>query len=89
MSKANQFFEPLPIEEWEETKNLLHIFMQIIGKIRMELFPKKNHWWHVTLFVSPRGITTRPIAYENGIFEIQMDLLPVVQQAISPRLSTS
>ena len=88
MSKANQFFEPLPIEEWEETKNLLHIFMQIIGKIRMELFPKKNHWWHVTLFVTPRGITTRPIPYENGIFEIQMDLIDHKLLIISSNGST-
>jgi len=74
MNNQNELFPPLPIEEWEETKNLLHLYLQIVGKIRMKLFPKKNHWWHVTLFISPRGLTTRPIPYDGRIFEINLDL---------------
>ena len=66
---------PLPIEEWEDTKNTLHLFFQIIGKIRLKLFPKTNHWWHVTLYLSPRGMTTRPIPYGNMIFEIEFDFI--------------
>ncbi len=68
-------FPPLPIEEWEDTKNTLHLYLQIIGKIRLRLFPKLNHWWHVTLYLSPRGLTTRPIPYRNLIFEIELDLI--------------
>jgi hypothetical protein len=68
-------FPPLPIEEWEETKNTLHLYLQIIGKIRLKLFPKLNHWWHVTLYLSPRGLTTRPIPYGDLIFEIELDLI--------------
>jgi hypothetical protein len=49
---------PLPLEEWEDTKETLHRYCQIVGKIRMELAPFKNHWWHVTLYVTPRGLTT-------------------------------
>lgn len=72
---SGSIFPPLPIEEWEDTKNTFHIYMQIVGKIRLALFPKKNHWWHVTLYLSPRGITTRPIPYRDIIFEIEFDLI--------------
>lgn len=68
-------FPPLPLEQWEDSKNTLHIYLQIIGKVRLTLFPKMNHWWHVTLYLSPRGITTRPIPYGNIIFEIELDLI--------------
>ncbi|KPJ92086.1 MAG: hypothetical protein AMJ55_10340 [Gammaproteobacteria bacterium SG8_15] len=65
----------LPVEEWEETKNTLHLFMQIVGKIRLALFPKQNHWWHVPLYVSSRGITTRSIPYNDKPFEIAFDVI--------------
>ena len=68
-------FPPLPIEEWEDTKNTLHLFFQIVGKIRLSLFPKTNHWWHVTLYLSTRGMTTRPIPCGNIIFEIEFDFI--------------
>ncbi len=66
-------FPPLPIEEWEDTKNTLHLFFQIVGKVRLTLFPKMNHWWHVTLYLSPRGMTTRPIPYQDMVFQIDFD----------------
>lgn len=72
---AAEIFPPLPIEEWEDTKNTLHLFFQIVGKIRLTLFPKMNHWWHVTLYLSPRGMTTRPIPYKDIIFEIEFDFI--------------
>jgi hypothetical protein len=66
---------PLPLEEWEDTKETLHRYCQIVGKVRMELSPPRNHWWHVTLYVTPRGLTTGPIPYPAGTFEISFDLL--------------
>jgi Family of unknown function (DUF5996) len=66
---------PLPLEEWEDTKETLHRYCQIVGKIRMELSPYRNHWWHVTLYVNPRGLTTGPIPYPAGTFDISFDLL--------------
>ncbi len=72
---SSDLFPPLPIEEWEDTKNTLHLFFQIVGKIRLALFPKMNHWWHVTLYLSPRGMTTRPIPYKDMIFEIEFDFI--------------
>lgn len=66
-------FPPLPIEEWEETKNTLHLFLQIVGKVKLALFPKMNHWWHVPFYVSVRGLTTGPIPYKDMIFEMEFN----------------
>jgi len=49
------------------------MWSQIVGKIRMVLSPPMNHWWHVTLYVNSRGLTTGPIPYAQGVFEIQFD----------------
>ena len=64
---------PLPLHEWKDTYRTLHMWTQIAGKIRMALCPPMNHWWHVTLYVNSRGLTTGPIPYPSGIFEIQFD----------------
>lgn len=66
---------PLPLHEWQDTYRTLHMWTQIVGKIRMVLSPPLNHWWHVTLYVNSRGLTTGPIPYPPGIFEIQFDFL--------------
>lgn len=71
----NETFPPLPLAEWKATKNTLHLFLQIVGKIRLALFPRQNHWWHVPFYVSTRGLTTRPIPYNSGNFEIEFDLV--------------
>ena len=49
---------PLPIDEWEYTRATLHMWTQIVGKVRLALSPPVNHWWQVPLYVSPRGLTT-------------------------------
>ena len=64
---------PLPLNEWQDTYRTLHMWTQIVGKIRMALSPPLNHWWHVTLYVNSRGLTTGPVPYPPGIFEIQFD----------------
>ncbi|WP_421725814.1 DUF5996 family protein [Bauldia sp.] len=66
---------PLPYDEWVSTKETLHLFCQIIGKIRLKAHPKLNHWWHVTLYPSVRGLTTGRIPYGNGSFEILLDVI--------------
>jgi hypothetical protein len=68
-------FPPLPLEDWRPTKNTLHLYLQIVGKIRLAFFPRLNHWWHVPLYVSTRGLTTRPIPFSKGNFEIQFDFI--------------
>jgi Family of unknown function (DUF5996) len=75
---------PLPLDEWKDTYRTLHMWTQIVGKIRMVLSPPMNHWWHVTLYVNVRGLTTGPVPYPGGIFEIQFDF-----QTHALRISTS
>jgi Family of unknown function (DUF5996) len=66
---------PLPLEEWEATKETLHRYCQLVGKVRLEYSPYRNHWWHVTLSVTTRGLTTGPIPYGRTTFDISFDLL--------------
>lgn len=72
---SNKIFPELPLDDWEETKNTLNLYLQIVGKIRLKTFPKMNHWWHVPFYVNPRGITTRPIPYGNIQFEMSFDFI--------------
>ncbi len=65
----------LLLAEWQETYETLHMWTQIIGKIRLVLAPKINHWWHSTLYVTPRGLTTSAIPYKTGNFQIDFDFL--------------
>ncbi|MDQ1274526.1 MAG: hypothetical protein QG610_97, partial [Euryarchaeota archaeon] len=66
-------FPVLPIGEWEDTKITLHLFLQVVGKVRLALHPKMNHWWHVPFYVSVRGLTTGPIPYEDMTFEMEFN----------------
>jgi len=65
----------LPLEAWKDTYATLHVWTQIVGKIKLALCPKLNHWWEVPLYVSSLGLTTSPIPYNGGIFEIQFDFI--------------
>ena len=65
----------LPYEAWRDTCQTLHMWTQIVGKVRMELSPFLNQWWHVTLSVTPRGLTTSAIPYQGGTFEVIFDFL--------------
>ena len=70
-----QSWPSLPLREWQDTCDTLHMWTQVVGKIRMALTPHVNHWWEVALYVSSSGLTTSPIPYQNGIFEIEFDFL--------------
>jgi len=59
--------------DWTQTRETVHMWTQIIGKIRMALTPMLNHWWHVTLYVTPRGLSTSKIPYGGGAFDIEFD----------------
>jgi hypothetical protein len=75
MSSIDQDWPALPLEEWETTYHTLHMWTQIVGKIRLMLTPLENHFWNVALYVSPRGLTTSPIPYQGRTFEIQFDFV--------------
>jgi len=67
---------PLSLEEWEATKDTVHLWAQIVGKIRLASTPPRNHWWHVPLYVSARGLTTRRMRAPDGTsFEIRFDFV--------------
>jgi hypothetical protein len=68
-----QRWPALPLAEWQDTYRTLHMWTQIVGKIRMTQSPPLNHWWHVSLYVNARGLTTGPVPYPSGVFEIQFD----------------
>src|SRR5579863_3012946 len=65
----------LPLDEWKPTYHNLHMWTQIVGKVRLVLTPKVNHWWNVPFYVSARGLTTSPIPYGKDVFEIQFDFI--------------
>ncbi len=75
----------LPFEAWKDTCQTLHLWTQIVGKVRMELSPLVNHWWHVTLYVTPRGLTTSPIPYQGRTFAVNFDFIdPPVRRRFLP-----
>ena len=65
----------LPFEEWKDTCATLHLWTQVIGKIRLIQTPWINHSWHTTLYVTSKGLTTTPIPYGSRMFEFDFDFL--------------
>ena len=65
----------LPLAAWSETYATLHLFTQIVGKVRLVQTPWVNHSWHVTLYVTARGLTTSPIPYGARTFQIEFDFV--------------
>ena len=65
----------LSFEKWRETYATLHMWTQIVGKIRLAQTPWINHSWHVTLYVTARGLTTSPIPHGGSMFEINFDFV--------------
>src|SRR3954470_17533644 len=65
----------LLLSDWPETRDPLHMWTQIIGKVRMAHEPLVNHWWQATLYVSPRGLTTSAVPHASGAFDVELDLV--------------
>jgi hypothetical protein len=65
----------LPLEEWKDTYATLHRWTQIVGKIRLALTPHRNHWWNTTLYVTPRGLTTSSMPYNDKLLQIDFDFI--------------
>ena len=64
----------LPYEAWRDTRDTLHMYLQIIGKVRLALAPMEPQWAQVPLYVTARGLNTSPIPHRNGVFDIDVDL---------------
>jgi len=87
---------PLPFEAWKDTCATLHMWTQIVGKIRLAQTPWVNHSWHVPLYLTARGLTTSPIRYDPRVFQIDFDFIdhqlliqagdgPMRSMALQPR----
>ncbi|MHB0970296.1 MAG: DUF5996 family protein [Thermoanaerobaculia bacterium] len=75
----------LPLEAWRETRETLNRWMQVVGKIRLELTPLVNHYWNVPLYLSARGLTTSAIPYGSRWFDMEFDF---VDHALRIRVSS-
>jgi hypothetical protein len=65
----------LPYAEWKDTVATLHMWLQIVGKLRVACVPWVNHQWHVTLHLTSRGLTSRPMPWNGGTFQIDFDFI--------------
>jgi hypothetical protein len=78
----------LPLAEWSATRDTLHMWMQMVGKLRLALSPRVNHWWEVPFYVSARGLTTSAIPYRLGVFEAEFDFTAQVLRFTTSRNET-
>lgn len=65
----------LELHEWIQTRDTLHLWLQVVGKVRLSLTPPINHSWHATLYVTARGLTTSPIPHGEREFQIDLDFI--------------
>ena len=64
----------LHLSDWRPTKDTLHLYCQILGKVRLATTSPRNHWWNVPLYVDVRGLTTRRLHHEGTTFELELPL---------------
>lgn len=70
-----QCWPALPLDSWKDTCATLHMWTQMVGKVRLRLTPLINHWWNVALYVTARGLTTSRIPYGERAFELRFDFI--------------
>ncbi len=75
LESKEEFWPALPLGEWKETYETLHLWTQVVGKVRLRQAPLMNHWWQVPLYVTPTGLTTSMVPYGKRGFEIRFDFL--------------
>jgi hypothetical protein len=73
----------LPYEAWQPTRDTLHMYLQIVGKLRLALAPMEPQWGQVPLYVTARGLNTSPIPHPSGVFDVDVDL---VEHVVSVRM---
>ena len=74
-ARTTERWPELPYAAWKDTRDTLHLWTQVVGKVRLALTPWLNHSWHVTLYVTARGLTTSPIPWQVGSFQIDFDFI--------------
>ena len=71
----SEIWPELRLSAWQDTYATLHMWTQIVGKVRLGFCPHVNHWWEVPLYVNSVGLTTSPIPWSRGVFEVQFDFI--------------
>jgi len=74
-ARSREAWPALPVQEWEDTRATLHMWSQIVGKIKLALAPHINHWWQIPLFVSSRGLTTSALPYDTQSLALEFNFL--------------
>ena len=89
-SDSPECWPAIRLADWKDTYATLHMWTQIVGKIRLELTPRLNHWWNVPLYVSSRGLDTSIIPYGNRSFEMEFDFVDhqLVIRTTDPRTAS-
>jgi len=75
MNSTSLVWPELPLAPWQDTRDTLHMWTQVIGKLRLALSPHYNHWWEVPFYVSAVGLTTSAIPYGEGVFDAEFDFI--------------
>jgi hypothetical protein len=71
----NETLPALPFDSWKETLGTLHMWTQIVGKVRLKLCPRVNHWWNVPFYVTARGMATSAMPYQQRDIEVRFDFI--------------
>src|SRR5437773_153808 len=75
MDTAGASWPPLPLEAWADSCATLHMWTQIVGKVQLALAAPVNHWWHVALAVTARGLRTSPVPHRGATLEMAFDFI--------------
>ena len=75
MRSDEETWPALPLKAWKNTYDTLHMWTQIIGKVRLKLTPHLNHWWEVPFYLTSRGLTTTPIPFGDRTFDATFDFI--------------
>src|ERR1700756_4734387 len=74
-ARDQELLPPLALDSWKDTLATLHMWAQIVGKVRLKLCPLVNHWWNAPFYVTARGMTTSAMPYQQRAIEVQLDFI--------------
>src|SRR5271166_693295 len=72
---CEEILPALPFDIWKDTQATLHLWTQVVGKVRLKLCPLVNHWWNVPFYVTARGMTTSAMPYDRGVVDVHFDFI--------------
>jgi hypothetical protein len=75
VANSEETLPALPLDSWQDTQATLHMWGQVVGKVRLKLCPLVNHWWNVPFYVTARGLSTSVMPYERGDVEVVFDFI--------------